>query len=61
MLTLDLHADQIEGFFRVPVDALKHPPLASTLRHNSSLELRKLTWTGAARRCLRVYGEVSCA
>ena len=34
---------------------LKHPPLSSTLREHADLEIRKLTWDGAASRCRQVY------
>lgn len=37
------------------VAVLKHPPLSQTLRTHGALELRKLTWDGAATRCLEVY------
>jgi glycogen synthase len=38
------------------VAVLRHPSLANTLRSNADLELRKLTWDGAAQKCLDVYG-----
>ena len=34
---------------------LKHPPLSSTLREHADLEVRRLTWDGAASRCRQVY------
>jgi glycosyltransferase involved in cell wall biosynthesis len=34
---------------------LRHPPLAATLRHHGEFELHRLTWTGAAERCLKTY------
>lgn len=37
------------------VAVLKHPPLGQTMRQNSSFELRRLTWEGAARKCEQVY------
>ena len=37
------------------VAVLRHPPLGQTLREHGSFELRKLTWEGAAERCLQVY------
>jgi glycogen(starch) synthase len=37
---------------------LRHPPLAATLRHHGEFELHRLTWTGAAERCLRTYAKV---
>jgi len=39
------------------VAVLKHPPLSQTLRQHADLEVRKLTWEGAAEKCLRIYGE----
>jgi glycosyltransferase involved in cell wall biosynthesis len=38
------------------VAVLRHPPLGDTLREHGSFELRKLTWDGAAQRCVAVYG-----
>jgi len=38
------------------IAVLKHPPLQSTLREHGSFEVRKLSWTDAAQRCLEVYG-----
>ncbi len=37
------------------VAVLRHPPLGQTLREHGSFELRKLTWEGAAERCLQTY------
>jgi glycosyltransferase involved in cell wall biosynthesis len=37
------------------VAVLKHPPLASTLRQHGSFEVRRMSWTDAARGCLEVY------
>ena len=34
---------------------LKHPPLSQTLRAHGEMELRKLTWEGAARKCVEAY------
>lgn len=36
---------------------LRHPPLAATLREQADLEVRGLTWEGAAQRCLQVYAD----
>jgi glycogen synthase len=38
------------------VAVLKHPPLSQTLREHGSFELRKLTWDGAATKCVQTYG-----
>lgn len=37
------------------VAVLRHPPLSRTLREHGRVELRRLTWTGAAERCLASY------
>ncbi|WP_428387296.1 glycosyltransferase [Mucisphaera sp.] len=34
---------------------LRHPPLATTLRTHATLEVRKLTWDGAATKCEDLY------
>jgi glycosyltransferase involved in cell wall biosynthesis len=43
------------------VAVLRHPPLASTLREHGRFELRRLTWDGAAERCVEVYREAARA
>ena len=37
------------------VAVLKHPPLASTLRQHGSFEVRRRSWTDAAKACMGVY------
>jgi glycogen(starch) synthase len=37
------------------VAVLKHPPLGATLREHGAFELRKLTWEGAAAKCVQTY------
>jgi glycosyltransferase involved in cell wall biosynthesis len=37
------------------IAVLRHPSLGDTLRTNADLELRKLTWDGAAQKCLDIY------
>jgi len=37
------------------VAVLRHPPLSQTLREHGSFELRKLTWDGAAAKCVQAY------
>lgn len=37
------------------IAVLKHPSLASTLRHHADMEVRHLTWDDAAAQCERVY------
>jgi len=39
------------------IAVLTHPPLSQTLREQSRLDLRRLTWDGAAEKCLSVYQE----
>jgi len=34
---------------------LRHPPLGQTLRQHGSFELHRLTWDGAAERCVKCY------
>ncbi|MBC7835165.1 MAG: glycosyltransferase [Phycisphaerales bacterium] len=38
------------------VAVLRYPPLGQTLREHGSFELRKLTWEGAAEKCVQTYG-----
>lgn len=37
------------------VAVLRHPPLSRTLREHGRVELRRLTWGGAAEKCLTTY------
>jgi glycosyltransferase involved in cell wall biosynthesis len=37
------------------IAVLKHPPLASTLRQHGSFEVRRFSWTDAAKHCVQVY------
>lgn len=37
------------------VAVLRHPPLSQTLREHGRFELRRLTWTGAAEKCVASY------
>ncbi|GAB4515542.1 MAG: hypothetical protein Tsb0013_20130 [Phycisphaerales bacterium] len=37
------------------VAVLRHPPLGQTLREHGAFELHKLTWEGAAKRCVKTY------
>ncbi len=39
------------------IAVLRHPPLASTLRQHGSFEIRRLSWTDAARSCVNIYEE----
>jgi glycosyltransferase involved in cell wall biosynthesis len=40
---------------------LNSPTLAAELRHHATVELRRLTWDLAARKCVRVYGQMLAA
>ncbi|MEM9416306.1 MAG: glycosyltransferase [Planctomycetota bacterium] len=48
---IDDIADKIVG-------VLRHPPLGQTMRKHADLQVRRLTWQGAAERCGQVYGEL---
>lgn len=37
------------------IAVLRHPPLSNTLREHADLEVRRLTWEGAAIRCVDSY------
>ncbi len=37
------------------VAVLRHPPLSQTLREHGNLEIKKLTWEGAAKACESTY------
>lgn len=37
------------------IAVLKHPPLATMLREHGSIEVRKLNWSDAAKRCVEIY------
>jgi len=37
------------------VAVLRHPPLSQTLRQHGGFELRRLTWDGAAQKCVQAY------
>ncbi len=37
------------------IAVLRHPPLASTLRQHGSFDVRRRSWTDAARQCIQVY------
>lgn len=39
------------------IAVLRYPPLRNTLRRNGAMELRHLTWEGAAQKCVEVYDE----
>jgi glycosyltransferase involved in cell wall biosynthesis len=37
------------------IAVLRHPPLSQTLREHGAFEIRKLTWDGAAQKCVKSY------
>ncbi len=37
---------------------LRHPPLSRELRRQADLEVRRLTWDGAATKCLKLYNQL---
>lgn len=37
------------------IAVLRHPPLSQTLRQHGNFELHRLTWDGAAERCVKSY------
>ncbi len=40
------------------IAVLKYPPLQLTLREHGNFEVRRLRWSGAAQKCLRIYNEM---
>jgi glycosyltransferase involved in cell wall biosynthesis len=43
------------------IAVLKYPPLQLTLREHGNFEVRKLRWSDAASKCLKVYRETTQA
>lgn len=43
------------------IAVLRHPPLSKTMRQHADLEVRELTWDGAAAKCEAVYEELASA
>ncbi|MDP9174020.1 MAG: glycosyltransferase [Planctomycetota bacterium] len=43
------------------IAVLRHPPLASTLREHGNFEVKRLSWTDAAKACVTVYEEARTA
>lgn len=39
------------------IAVLRHPPLSQTLREHGAFEVRKLTWDGAAQKCVKAYDQ----
>lgn len=40
------------------IAVLRHPPLSQTMREHADLEVRQITWDGAAARCGTLYEQV---
>lgn len=40
------------------IAVLRHPPLSQTLRQHGSFEIKRMSWTDAARSCVEVYQQV---
>jgi len=43
------------------IAVLRHPPLSQTLRQHGNIEVRRLSWTDAARQCVGVYEQALAA
>lgn len=43
------------------IAVLRHPPLSQTLQEHGSFELHRLTWEGAAERCIDAYRHAMAA
>jgi len=43
------------------IAVLRHPPLSKTMREHADMEVRELTWEGAATKCEAVYAELTGA
>src|SRR5215210_5876409 len=43
------------------IAVLRHPPLSQTLRQHGNIEVRRLSWTDAARQCVTVYEQALAA
>lgn len=40
------------------IAVLKYPPLQLTLREHGNFEVRRLRWSGAAQKCMKIYSEM---
>jgi len=43
------------------IAVLRHPPLSKMLREQADMQVRELTWDGAAAKCEKVYDELLAA
>ncbi len=41
------------------IAVLRHPPLHKALREHGKIEVRKLSWTDSAQRCIEIYRQVA--
>jgi len=39
------------------IAVLRHPPLATTLREHGNFEIKRMSWTDAAKQCVQIYGQ----
>jgi hypothetical protein len=37
------------------IAVLRHPPLASTLKQHGAFDVRRRSWSDAAKQCIQVY------
>ena len=59
--TLKLKEKQLEYLDEMAkkiIAVLRHPQLQETLKQHGAMEVRRLTWDGAASRCEQVYDDV---
>ncbi|MAW41985.1 MAG: hypothetical protein CMJ30_06190 [Phycisphaerae bacterium] len=61
VLTHALKVDfwDIEDMASKIVAVLKYPPLSQHLKDHGRFEVRRITWDGAAQKCIQVYNKVS--
>lgn len=45
----------VEDMANKIIAVLRHQPLSLTLREQADFEVRKLTWSGAAEKCIQIY------
>ena len=57
LFALVLTAGVLNYVDRQIIAVLKHPPLASTLRQHGAFDVRRRTWSDAARQCQQVYDQ----
>lgn len=57
--TLKVDSWDVEMMAKMIVSVLRYPALAETMRRVSETEIRGLTWEEAARKCIRLYHDVT--